>query len=141
MTVITGKITDLAGVGETDTVVFRATRLRVEPGLGDIISDRRRAYMPDEDGVITTDDLKPGFAIVRIGSDEVVIDIPDSTAPVQLGPLVDAGLPIPPEEEPRAVIGVGIRRLERITESDFAVLLAAGTADPDTEYSLVADPE
>ncbi|MFJ1454707.1 hypothetical protein [Nocardia sp. N2S4-5] len=141
MTVLTGRITDLAGVGESDTVIFRAARLRVLPGLGDIISDRRHAYAPDETGVITTDDFEPGLAIVRIGSDEITIDIPDSTAPVQLGPLIDAGLPIPPQEEPRAVIGIGIRRLERITESDFAALLAAGTADPDTEYSLVADPD
>lgn len=137
MTVISERITDLAGLGEIDVVVFYTTAIRENAAGTGTVSTRRHSYGPDETGLITTDDLEPGPAQVRFGMSAYAIDIPDFGTPIRLWPLIEAGLPIPPIEEATAVRnGGGVRLILRITEAAY---LALPIKDPETLYVVVED--
>lgn len=135
MTVITERITDLAGTGEVDRIPFYIKAIRENADGNAIVTTVRHDYTPDADGDITTGDLDPGPAVVRIGMVEYAIDIPDSGTPVRLWPLIEAGLPVVPAEQAHAVVnGGGVARAQRITESAY---LALAAKDPETLYVVV----
>lgn len=135
MTVISDRITDLAGTAEVDSIAIFATGLRENAAGTALVTTTRHDYIPDEDGVITTDDLDPGHAQVRIGMKTYAIDIPDYATPITLWPLIQAGLEIDPTEQQHAVVNAGgVARALRITESAY---LALTTKDPDTLYVVV----
>ncbi|MBF5002407.1 hypothetical protein IRT45_35410 [Nocardia sp. BSTN01] len=138
MTVITDKITDLAGLAEPDNIVFETTAIRQNAAGTQIVNTRRHRYPPDEDGQFTTDDLDPGPARVWIGLGAYDIEIPDYDSPVRLGPLIEAGLPVPAEEVARAVVnGGGVARIKAVSQSEFGELTSL---DPETFYGVFPDP-
>ncbi|WP_159840228.1 hypothetical protein [Nocardia sp. CY41] len=138
MTVITETLTDLAGTPHTDEVFFSSYILRENDDGDAMITTSVRSYTP-VNGVITTEDLDPGPARVRIGMDTYNITIPESATPVRLWPLIETGLPAPPTLVGAYVVnGGGIARVQKLTESEYAALTLP---DPETEYSVVPDPE
>lgn len=82
-------------------------------------------------GVLTSPNLVPGPAVVQVGNETYDIEIPDSAAPVQLWPLIDAGMP-PPVNVPGFVRNAGgIARITRVTRDEYAALT---NPDPETLY-------
>ncbi|WP_280371195.1 hypothetical protein [Nocardia wallacei] len=139
MTVITARITDIAGAADARKVVFYTIVPRENSDGTAIVGTKRHEYIPDDTGSITTGELDPGPAKVQIGVGTAgyAIEIPDSGTPVPLWPLIQAGLPIPPIEEATAVRnGGGVRRIQRITEAAY---LELPIKDPETLYVVVED--
>lgn len=135
MTVISERFTDLAGTAQVDNIAIFATNVRENAAGTGIVTTTRHDYTPDATGLITTEDLDPGPAQVRIGMDTYAIDIPDSDDTIALWPLIEAGLPVDPTEQPHAVINAGgVARILRITESAY---LALPVRDPDTYYVVL----
>ncbi|MDI9914360.1 hypothetical protein [Rhodococcus sp. IEGM 1379] len=82
-------------------------------------------------GVLTSPDLVPGPAIAHVGTETYNIEIPDSSTPVRLWPLIDAGMP-PPTNVPGFVRNAGgIARIQRTTIAEYA---AMPSKDPETLY-------
>lgn len=82
-------------------------------------------------GVLTSPNLVPGPAVVQVGNETYDIEIPDSSTPVQLWPLIDAGMP-PPVNVPGFVRNAGgIARIARATRDEYAALT---NPDPETLY-------
>ncbi|NEW33857.1 hypothetical protein GV791_14980 [Nocardia cyriacigeorgica] len=131
MTVISEPVGDIAGADDATVFVFSSKVLR-ESGDGTGLITTRLASLQAEDGVLTTPDLDPGPAVVRIGAREYQIEIPDSPTPIRLWPLIEAGLPVPPTEEATAVRnGGGVARIQRISQTEYDALV---TPDPETLY-------
>lgn len=128
MTVISEAVVDIAGLADDGEVVFY-TDLRQRSGGGLVTS--QRVHVRPIDGVLTTPDMVPGPARVRIGTTEYDITIPDSATAVLLWPLIDAGMPAPVGQPGFVRNAGGISRVERITESAYAQL---DTPDPETLY-------
>jgi hypothetical protein len=133
VTVISDNIENVAGVDDTTAFVFSAPLLRESAdGLGMITTQTARVTATG--GVLTTPDLDPGDATVRIGANVYPIEIPDSPTPVRLWPLIFAGLPVPPEQVAQAVRnGGGIAVAQAITQATYNALT---TPDPATLYVI-----
>lgn len=131
MTVISEPISSIAGADDLTVFVFRSLRNRQsDDGTGFVTT--RIETMQASGGVLTTPDMDPGPAAVKIGATEYKITIPDSDDPIRLWPLVEAGLPVPPAEEATAVRnGGGVRRIAVAELDDY---LAMPTPDPETVY-------
>lgn len=133
MTVLTATVRDIAGIDDATTFTFYVPSVRQDDAgtAGLVTPPRYRANAVD--GVLTTPDMEPGPAVLRISGDpnEYRIVIPASATPLELWPLIDAGMP-PPVGEPGFVRNAGgIARMQRITESAYAAL---ATPDPETLY-------
>lgn len=136
MTVISEPIEDIAGADNFTQFEFASTVLR-ESDDGTGLVTILPVFLTAVDGVLTTPDLDPGSASVRIGRRLYHIEIPDSATPIRLWPLIEAGLPVPPSEEASAVRnGGGVARIQRISETDYSALV---TPDPETLYVVVED--
>ncbi|MEV6555856.1 hypothetical protein AB0M22_09080 [Nocardia sp. NPDC051756] len=136
MTVITDTLTDLAGAPEKDPVFFSTYVIRDKSDGSAIVTTTTHQYLPIN-GVITTGNLEPGPARVRIGMQTYAIEIPDWGTPIRLMPLIEAGLPVLPGDEIAAVRNSGgVARAQRITESAYLALTAP---DPETLYVVVED--
>lgn len=136
MTVITETLTDLAGTPHTEAVFFSTYILRENDDGDAIVTTSVRSYTP-VDGVVTTEDLDPGPAKVRIGMSTYDIEIPESATPVRLWPLIETGLPEPPSLVGAYVVnGGGVARIQKISESAY---LALSTPDPETLYVVLED--
>lgn len=134
MTVISEPIENIAGADNNTMFEFASTILR-ESDDGTSLVTVHPVFLTAVDGVLTTPDMDPGPAHVRIGQRLYSIEIPDSGTPVRLWPLIEAGLPIPPTEEATAVRnGGGVARIQRITEAEYSALV---TPDPETLYVVV----
>jgi hypothetical protein len=136
MTVISELIENIAGADNNTGFEFASTILREsDDGTGMITI--HPVFLTATAGVLTTPDIDPGPARVRIGQRLYAIEVPDSETPVRLWPLIEAGLPIPPSEEAAAVRnGGGVALIKRISESDYSALV---TPDPETLYVVVED--
>ncbi|MFE7798991.1 hypothetical protein [Nocardia sp. NPDC057440] len=134
MTVISEHIENIAGADNTTAFLFGAN-LRESADGTTFITDRWQRYTATG-GVLTTANLDPGPALVRIGGETRQIDIPDSGTAVRLWPLWEAAAPPPPITTNYVVNGGGIARVQKITVSAYAALV---TPDPLTEYSLIPD--
>ncbi|WP_072814264.1 hypothetical protein [Rhodococcus zopfii] len=91
MTIVTGNIRDIAGVDDATVFTFETPTVRGGLG-GGVVTIRARRYTA-EYGVLTTDDLEPGPAVLHLSGGmraDYRITIPDSDTPVQLWPLIDA---------------------------------------------------
>ncbi|PSR64012.1 MULTISPECIES: hypothetical protein [Nocardia] len=136
MTVISDKITDIAGLGETDNVVFETITIRDNIGETAIVTTRRHSYAPGEDGTFTTDDLDPGPARVRVGLSTYNIEIPDTSDAIRLMPLIEAALPMPPAETAAAVHNFGgVSGMKAVTQSWWD----SNPHDPATFYIVLPD--
>jgi hypothetical protein len=135
MTVFSEPIENIAGADNATVFSFTAGVPRESSSGTALITTRTVQYTPSA-GVLTTGDLDPGPALVRVGSGPSVwIDIPDSGTPVRFWPVYEAGLPVPPTQEAAAVRnGGGIARMQRITATAYAAL---STPDPETFYVVV----
>ncbi|MBF6133523.1 hypothetical protein IU501_10980 [Nocardia otitidiscaviarum] len=135
MTVISEPVGTIAGADNSTQFEFWSPVLRESAdGTGTITA--RPHFLTPVDGVLTTPDLDPGPASVRIGQRVYRIEIPDDPAPVRLWPLIEAGLPVAPAEESTAVRNFGgVPGLRRVTQSWYA----ANPHDPDTLYVVVPD--
>lgn len=131
MTVLTANIRDIGGVDDQTMFTFEIPTVRESAG-GGVVTVRSCRYTATG-GVLTTDDLEPGPAVLRLSGSatgDYHITIPVSDTPVQLWPLIDAATPPPPE----AVWGTGFMR--------NAGGLARGAAMPLSAYpDAVKDPE
>lgn len=138
MTVISEPVSTIAGADNNTTFEFASPYVRASvDGLGLITV--RPIQLTATDGILTTPPLDPGIARVRIGTKVFYVEIPDwpDNDPIQLTPLLDAAAPILPSEEEHAVRnGGGVRRLQVVTESEYAAL---SPPDPETEYSVIPD--
>ncbi len=137
MTYIVDTLTDLAGTHETNPVIFSTHVIRDNDDGTAIVTTTTHSYRPVA-GVITTGDLDPGPARVRIGARYYDIDIPDWDTPIRLMPLIEAGLPVTPADEIAAVRnGGGVARIQVLTEAEYAALTST---DPETLYVVVPNP-
>ncbi|WP_407107878.1 hypothetical protein [Rhodococcus aetherivorans] len=135
MTVLTANIRDIAGADAATVFTFEVPSVRAgtDGGLVTVRSYRCTA----EHGVLTTEDLEPGPATLRISGGRAVeyrITIPDSDTPVQLWPLIDAATE--PDNTAWATgfvrNGGGIARTQAIPAADYPGLVK----DPATMYFL-----
>lgn len=136
MTIISEPIAHIGGADDRTGFEFSSPIVRASDDGASTIT-RAPVHLVAVEGVLTTPDLDPGPCTVRIGQTAYQIEIPDSPTSVRLWPLIEAGLPVPAEEEAAAVRnGGGIARAQRITESAYAALV---TPDPETLYLVVED--
>jgi hypothetical protein len=132
MTVISEPVANIAGLDAGTDVVFFLEEPRVQTSGYGIITTTQVPVRPVA-GVLTTPNLKPGVAKVKIGMHVYRITIPDSAEAVALWPLIEAGMPVPPVADQGGFVrnAGGISRVQRITESAYAAL---PTPDPETLY-------
>lgn len=136
MTIISEPIENIAGADNTSAFLFTAYTVRESDDGTKLVTTRPQRYTATA-GVLTTDELDAGPAVVSIDGRVFSIEIPDSATPVRLMPLIDAGLPVPPTQEAQAVRnGGGVARIQRISASAYAALV---TPDPETLYVVVPD--
>lgn len=135
MTTISEPLANIAGVDETDPVTFYLDTIRENADGAGTVTTRIHQVWPIN-GVVTTEDLDPGPARVRIGLVTYPIVIPDSVTPVRLWPLLDAAIPPPKATNLFVRNGGGIARAQRISAAGYAALV---TPDPETLYFVVAD--
>lgn len=137
MTVIQENVTSIAGIDNTTPFTFAAPVIRDNDGDTAFVTTAPTRLLP-VGGVLTTPNLDPGPAVVRIGLRAYLIDIPDSSTPIRLWPLVLAGLPVPPAEEAAAVRnGGGVALIRVLTEAQYSALTSR---DPETLYVVVPNP-
>ncbi|MFG1794118.1 hypothetical protein [Nocardia sp. NPDC049149] len=131
MTVISEPIENIAGADDTTAFLF-GTRLRESADGTGFITDRWQRYTA-VNGVLTTGNLDPGLALVRIGAEMRTVEIPNSGTAVRLWPIWDAG-GVPTGDTTSFVVnGGGIRRIEALTQSEYTALSAP---DPATFYVI-----
>jgi len=131
MTVISEPVENIGGADDKTVFAFSSILLR-ESDDGTGLVTTTPVSIRATDGVLTTPDLDPGAAVVRIGAKAYQITIPDSDTPIRLWPLIEAGLPVPPVEEAAAVRnGGGVARIQAIELNDYT---AIPTPDPDTLF-------
>lgn len=130
MTVLFDDLTNIAGASELRPIYFYVPKIRENDNSDGIIT-KTKTEVRAVDGAFTTPDLDAGPAKVVIGSDVYDILIPESSAPVRLWPLIDAGIPTPREPAPGFVRdGGGIARVQAVTAAEYASM----THDPATLY-------
>ncbi|MCK8675023.1 hypothetical protein M1M07_28435 [Rhodococcus sp. HM1] len=140
MTVLTANVRDIAGAD--DATVFTFETPAVRGGLdGSVVTIRARRYTA-EYGVLTTDDLEPGPAVLHLSGGmraDYRITIPDSTTPVQLWPLIDAATPPDNEAWMTGFVrnGGGVARVAAMVDDEYWLLVADGLDDPATVYFTV----
>jgi hypothetical protein len=131
VTVISDQIENIAGADNATTFTFYSPVVRDSDDGTALITTLTTAHLIATAGVLTTPDLDPGPATVRIGLHAFEIEIPDSPTPVRLWPLVEAGLPVSADQVSSAVInGGGARRIQVMTAAEYAALVAITTPDP-----------
>lgn len=93
MTILIANIRDVAGIDDRTTFTFEIPIVRGST-TGGVVTSRQSSYRA-ADGVLTTDDLEPGPAVLRISGTPIDfhITIPADSDPVQLWPLIDAATP------------------------------------------------
>lgn len=133
MTVISEPVDNIAGADSRTTFEFATLLLRESAdGTGTVTT--APYFVQATDGMLTTPDLDPGPAQVRIGQRVYRIEVPDSPDPIRLWPLIEAGLPVAPVEEAAAVRnGGGARRLEVDELADYE---AIAVPDPETLFFI-----
>lgn len=133
MTVITSLVRDIAAADAATVFTFEVPRTRGGAAGTGIVTTRAHRYT-SEHGLLTTDDLDPGPAILRLSGvpGEYRITIPDSTDPVQLWPLLDAATPPSDGEWGTGVVrnGGGVSRAVAVESPDYPGLVK----DPATIY-------
>lgn len=133
MTVISEPIESIAGADDATAFLFGANLRERADGMG-FITDRWQRYTA-VDGVLTTADLDHGPALVRIGGETRLVEIPDSGTAVRLWPIWEAGGQPTGDTTSFVVNGGGLRRVEVLTQSEFTAL---ATPDPATFYVLLS---
>ncbi len=136
MTVLTTAVRDIAGADDRTIFTFEIPIVRGSTD-GGVVTVRQCRYVASG-GVLTTDDLEPGPAVLRMSSGlstEYRITIPDSAEPVQLWPLIDAATP--PGESVQWGTGYvrdagGVARVRAVPAADYPGLVK----DPATYYIL-----
>ena len=137
MTVISEPVGSIAGADNNTVFGFQSLFDRESfDGTGMITSALRT--MQASGGVLTTPDLDPGPTIVTVGPRRYHVTVPDSPDPIRLWPLIQAGLPIPPEQEARAIRNGGGLAIGKVSELDD--YLAIPTPDPETLYFVPESP-
>lgn len=135
MTVITSYIRDIADADPSTVFTFDIPAPRGGSGGIGVVTTRARRYTAVH-GVLTTDDLTPGPAVLRISGHptEYKITIPDSADPVQLWPLIDAATPPGAGELTTGFIrnGTGVARMAAVPAADYPAMVK----DPATVYFL-----
>jgi hypothetical protein len=130
VTVIHESVATIAGADAQTTFTFSSPALRDSSDDDALITTVGVRLIPVA-GVLTTPDLDPGPATVRVGLTSYSIDIPESLTPVRLWPLIQAGLPIPSAEDSAAVRnGGGAARIQVMTTAEYTALVASTTPDP-----------
>ncbi|MGO3325300.1 hypothetical protein [Gordonia sp. (in: high G+C Gram-positive bacteria)] len=138
MTVITDRVEDVGGGPLLTPVMFTVQQVR-ESADGDSIVVPLRHRVQPVDGVITTPELDPGPATVTLGGSRQAtynILVPDSSTPIRLWPLIDAGMPSPPEDDRYQFVrnGGGLARGVALTQAE----MDAQPFDPGSFY-LITD--
>lgn len=135
MTILTANVRDVAGADDNTIFTFEIPTVRgsADGGIATVRACRYTARF----GVITTDDLEPGPAVLRISGDPsgaYQITIPVSAEPVQLWPLIDAA--VPPDEQSWSTGFVrnagGVARIQAVHVDEYPGLVK----DPATFYIL-----
>jgi len=135
MTVISESVSDIAGADDTTTFTFASVYpVRTESDGVGLVTGRPVRVTPSA-GVLTTPDLEPGAATVRVGTRLYDIDIPDSPTAILLSPLIEAGLPVMAQQARPVIDGGGVARVQRLTQAAYNGLT---TPDPETLYVITA---
>lgn len=123
MTVISEHVDNIAGADDGTVFVFASILLRDSDDGTSLITTTPTRVTPVA-GVLTTPDLDPGPAYVRVGlSQSYRVDVPDSPTPIRLWPLIAVGLPVPPVEEATAVRNLGgIAGAKRVTLAEYQAM-------------------
>lgn len=133
MTILFDNIENIAGARHDDPIVVRAISIRENQTGSGIITDDGYSVWAEEDGSITTPDLDPGPAVVVIGGQTHRIEIPVSTSPIRLWPLIDAQLPAVPADSGYVRNAGGVARIQVMTETAYAALT---NPDPETLIAI-----
>lgn len=137
MTVLITRPEDVAHYVDPDKPLIFASRTTrgADNGFITVVPYRHEVY-PDSAGLVTTPDLHPGPATVSIGGKSYDIEVPISNDDVPLWPLIDAGLPTPPESSAMMFVrnGGGVRRTQVLT---LAAYSSIPTPDPETVYFII----
>ena len=139
MTIITDRVEDVAGAPMVQPVTFTVPTVR-QSADGDAIVVPQRHSFRVNDGQLTTTDLDPGPAIVTLPGSAWIdhpIEIPDSSTPVRLWPLIDAGIDPPPQSASGflRVANGDEARIDFVSATEFAGI----TQDPATAYLVFQD--
>jgi len=141
VTIISEAIADIAGAAEDQPISFRILRLRENHANTGITTVETHSFKP-VGGVLTTSDLDPGPAQVRIGATWYDIEIPVAFTTIKLWPLIDAGVPAPDPDAEGFVRNAGgtpggVARIKTMYESEYSALTSY---DPATEYHVFPNP-
>ena len=135
MTVLIGKLSDVAyarGARSFTITCFQEVRSN-DAGDG-IVVNWPHVQKVDSDTSFTTPELDPGPAYVQFtpNGKKYYITIPDSGSPVQIGPLIEAGLPAPPNTLFGQFIANGgnLHRGDAMSDAEYSALIASQTPDP-----------
>jgi hypothetical protein len=124
-------IANIAGAHHGQSLVFAPPAIRQNDAGNGIVSRRPQLVPPGLDGSLSFS-LEPGPCTVTIGVDDFEIDVPESASPIELWPLLLAGMASPAAAVPMAVVnGGGVAIIKWLTQAEWA-LIAPG--DPETTY-------
>ena len=139
MTVLITRPEDVAHYVDPDKpLIFASRNIRgADNGFITVVPWRHDVY-PDANGLVQTPDLHPGAATVSISGKKYDIVIPDSEEDVPLWPLIDAGMPPPPD--PSATMFIrnagGARRIQIVTQAEYNSI---PVPDPETLYGFIEE--
>lgn len=133
MTVLFGRVEDIAGATEHTPLVFWVPQLR-ENDAGTAMVTTQHHTLYASGGEFVTPDMDAGPAVVQIGVRQYQITIPESPDPIRLWPLIDAGMPAPPPSEQYQFVrnGGGLVRAQAVDLDEYESM----TWDPGTLYII-----
>lgn len=130
MTVISEPVSTIAGADNNTTFEFSSPYVRA---AGDDLVTMRPVQLAAVDGVLTTPDLQPGPAVVRVGQRVYQVNIPDEDDPIRLTDLIAEYEPLPP-----AVVSQAWLAAQEAGEArDQAVAAAQGISDISDDVAQV----
>ncbi|AUH68533.1 MULTISPECIES: hypothetical protein [Gordonia] len=134
MTIIQDRIEDIAGAEFAQAVTFTIPRIRESASGAAIVTEQKHRFQVTDGGDLVTSNLDPGPATVRIGLNSYQITIPDSSSPIRLWPLIDAGMPAPPPSEQYQFVrnGGGLVRAQAVDLDEYESMMW----DPGTLYII-----
>lgn len=137
MTVLTATVRDIAGADDRTRFLFFVPIVRGDGGT-EVVTTRRYSASA-VGGVLTTPDMEPGPAVLKLSGSatEYHITIPDSETPVQLWPLIEAATP--PDNTAWTTGFVhnadGVARVQAVPQTEYGAMVK----DPATLYFLYED--
>lgn len=135
MTVLVGKLSDVAKSRAVKSFWITAYEdVRGNESNDGLVIAWEHVQKVNSDTSFTTPDLEPGGAWIQWNPNgkRYYIEIPDSGSPVNIAPLVEAGLPAPPNTPFGQFVANGgnSNRQEVLSAAEYSSLISGQTPDP-----------